>query len=104
MGITDLIQAWRLAGNDIPTDRLSLYAEALVAHRPVGPYRSLTDEQEDQAILALYRVDRPRATFEDIHQKAPLALSGYHQLLGDLARLGFGPSKESQADEHLASD
>ena len=104
MDITDLVQAWNCAGTGIPEHRLGLYAEALVAHRPIGPYRSLTDEQEDRAILALYRVDRPRATFEDIHQKPPLALSGYHQLLGDLARLGFGPIKERPADEHLATD
>lgn len=92
MDITDLVQAWHCAGNDIPANRLSLYAEALVAHRPIGPYRSLTDEQEDGALLALCRVDRPRATFEDIHQMPPLALSGYHQLLRDLARLGLGPT------------
>jgi hypothetical protein len=94
MGITDLVKAWNCAGNCIPEHRLSLYAEALVGRLVLGPYRSLNDEQEDGALLALYRVDRPRATFEDIHQLPPLALSRYQQLLWDLARLGFGPVKE----------
>lgn len=96
MDITKLVQAWYCAGNDIPANRLGLYAKALMAHRPIGPYRSLTDEQEDEAILALYRVDRPRATFEDLHQMPALALSAYHQLLSDLARLGLGPSEQEQ--------
>ncbi|WP_413248362.1 hypothetical protein [Sinomonas flava] len=72
-------------------ERLGRYARALVAERPVGPYRTLDDDQEDLAILSLVRVDRPRATIEDLHQMPPLALSGYHQMIHDLAREGLGP-------------
>lgn len=91
MDITDLVQAWHRAGNETPADRLSLYARALAAEFPIGAYCTLTDAQEDRAILALYRVDRPRATISDVHQTPPLALSSYHQMLRDLAREGFGP-------------
>lgn len=93
MNRADLVQAWHFEGNHTPPNRLNMYADALVAHCPIGPYRSLTDEQEDGAILALYRVDHPRATIEDIHQTPPLALSGYSQLLRDLARHGLGPTQ-----------
>jgi hypothetical protein len=97
MDIMDLVRAWHRAGSVIPANRLGLYAQALVAHRQIGPYRSLTDEQEDRAILALYRVDRPRATFEDIRQAPALALSSYYQLLHDLAREGLGPHEPEPA-------
>ncbi|WP_139346869.1 hypothetical protein [Sinomonas mesophila] len=72
-------------------ERLCRYAQALVAERPIGAYRALDDEQEDRVILSLYRVDRPHATIADLHQMPPLALSGYHQMLHDLAREGLGP-------------
>lgn len=91
MDIADLVRAWHHAGSDVPGDRLSLYAHALVADQPVGEYRALNDAQEDLALLALYRVDRPGATVADVHQNPPLALSKYHQLLHDLAREGLGP-------------
>lgn len=91
MDIADLVRAWRHAGSGIPTERLSLYAHALVHDLQVGAYTALNDAEEDGALLALYRVDRPRATVADIHQNPPLALSRYHQLLHDLAREGLGP-------------
>ena len=91
MGIDDGVRAWSLAGTPTAADRLSRYARALVAERPIGPYRPLDDDQEDLAILALYRVDRPHATMADLHQIPPLALSSYHQMLHDLASEGFGP-------------
>ena len=86
-----VVRAWNRAGNPTPNERLTLYAQALAAEAPIGGYRALDDDQEDRAILALYRVDRPHATFEDLHQAPPLALSTYHQLLHDLAREGLGP-------------
>lgn len=88
---TDVVHIWHRAGNPTPADRLSLYAQALTADCPIGAYRTLSDAQEDMAILALFRVDRPRATIASLHQVPPLALSGYHQLLHDLAREGLGP-------------
>ena len=89
--IGDLVHVWRHAGTGSPEARLSLYAQPLVADCPVGPYRGLDDTEEDRAILALYRVDRPHATVADLHQMPALALSSYHQLLHDLAREGLGP-------------
>ena len=89
---TDVVHIWHRAGNPTPVDRLSLYAQALTADCPIGAYRTLNDAQEDRAILALFRVDRPHATIPSLHQVPPLALSGYHQLLHDLAREGLGPS------------
>ena len=89
---TDVVHIWHRAGNTTPVDRLSLYAQALTADCPIGAYRTLNDAQEDRAILALFRVDRPHATIPSLHQVPPLALSGYHQLLHDLAREGLGPS------------
>ena len=97
MDTKDLVRAWHRAGNDTPDDRLGLYAQALGAATPIGSYRVLSEAQEDRAILALYRVDRPRATFADLHQTPPLALSSYHQLLRDLAREGFGPHEPASA-------
>ena len=88
---TDVVHIWHRAGNPTPVDRLSLYAQALTADCPIGAYRTLSDAQEDMAILVLFRVDRPRATSASLHQVPPLALSGYHQLLHDLAREGLGP-------------
>ena len=88
---TDVVQVWHRAGNPTPVDRLLLYARALTADCPIGAYRTLNDAQEDMAILALFRVDRPRATMASLHQVPPLALSCYHQLLHDLARDGLGP-------------
>ena len=89
--VDDVVHVWSRSGNRTPNDRLGLYAQALTADRPVGPYRALDDEQEDRAILALWRVDRPSATIADLHQVPALALSCYRQLLHDLARGGFGP-------------
>ena len=91
MDTDDVVHAWNRAGNPTPNERLGLYAQALTADRPIGSYRALDDDQEDRVILALYRVDRPHATMADLHQMPPLALSGYHQLLHDLAREGLGP-------------
>jgi hypothetical protein len=91
LGIEDVVRAWSLAGTPTAADRLSRYARALVAERPIGAYRPLDDDQEDLAILALYRVDRPHATIADLHQVPALALSSYHQMLHDLASEGFGP-------------
>ena len=90
-GTSDVIRAWHRAGNPTPDDRLGLYAQALMNDRPIVAYHALGDDEEDRAILALYRVDRPRATFGDLHQAPPLALSCYRQLLHDLARGGLGP-------------
>ena len=90
-GIDEVVRAWSLAGTPTPAERLGRYAEALVAARPVGPYRPLDDDQEDQAILTLFRVDRPHATMADLHQIPALALSSYHQMLHDLASEGLGP-------------
>lgn len=87
----DVVRAWNRAGNYTPNDRLRRYAQALAEECAVGGYHTLDDDQEDRALLALYRVDRPHATVEDLHQAPPLALSLYHQLLHDLAREGFGP-------------
>ncbi|NUP74569.1 MAG: hypothetical protein HOQ07_07960 [Sinomonas sp.] len=87
----DVVRAWNRAGNPTPNERLCRYAQALAADYPIGRYHALDDDQEDCAILALYRVDRPHATFADLHQAPPLALSSYHQLLHDLAREGLGP-------------
>ena len=89
--VDEVVHTWNRSGNRTPNDRLALYARALVANRPVGHYRALDDQQEDSAILALWRVDRPHATIADLHQAPPLALSCYHQLLHDLARGGLGP-------------
>ncbi|MGY3565085.1 hypothetical protein [Sinomonas sp. RB5] len=102
MDPADVARIWHRNGSSFPANRLSLYAHALVAHRPIGPYQTLDDEQEDRVILALFRVDRPRATFEDLHQAPALALSSYHQLLQDLAREGFGPYEPTpaQASDH----
>lgn len=91
VGVDEVVRAWSLAGTSTAGDRLSRYARALVAERPLGPYRPLDDDQEDLAILALYRVDRPHATMADLHQVPALALSSYHQMLHDLASEGFGP-------------
>lgn len=91
VGIDDVVRAWSLTGTPATQDRLNSYARALVAARPLGAYRPLDDDQEDLAILALYRVDRPHATMADLHQVPPLALSSYHQMLHDLASEGFGP-------------
>ncbi|MGN6406555.1 hypothetical protein [Sinomonas sp.] len=88
----EVVHAWHRAGNPMPDHRLDQYAEALMAERPLGAYHALDDDEEDRAILALYRVDRPGATFEDLHQSPPLALSSYYQLLHDLAREGLGVS------------
>ncbi|MFF1828242.1 hypothetical protein [Paenarthrobacter sp. NPDC058040] len=88
----EIVEAWNRAGNHTPNHRLNLYAHALTAHCPVGAYHVLSDDQEDQAILAMFRVDRPKATIADLHQIPPLALSTYHQMLHDLARVGLGPS------------
>jgi hypothetical protein len=68
-----------------------MYAQALASGCRIGAYHALGDDEEDRVILALYRVDRPRATFADLHQAPPLALASYHQLLHDLARQGLGP-------------
>ncbi|KHL04567.1 hypothetical protein [Sinomonas humi] len=87
----DVVHAWNRAGNPTPHHLLGLYAQALTTERPVGAYHTLREDQEDRAILALYRVDRPHATFADLYQAPPLALSSYHQLLHDLAREGLGP-------------
>ncbi|WP_369046564.1 hypothetical protein [Sinomonas sp. P10A9] len=95
--VSEVVHVWSRAGHGRNHGRLGLYAQALTADRPVGRYRALTDDQEDRAILALYRVDRPQATIADLHQIRPLALSGYSQLLHDLAREGFGPIHESAA-------
>jgi hypothetical protein len=92
LGSDDVVHVWHRAGNPMPDHRLDQYAQALMSERPVGAYHALDDDQEDRAILALYRVDRPRATFEDLHQAPPLALSSYYQLLHDLAREGLGVS------------
>ncbi|MEA5457288.1 hypothetical protein SPF06_21435 [Sinomonas sp. JGH33] len=91
MNAADVVSALCHAGN--PTDpRLLLrYAEALDASQPIGPRTRLTEDQEDRALLALVRVDRPRATLEDLHQIPPLALSPYSQVLYDLAGEGLGP-------------
>ncbi|WP_415854046.1 hypothetical protein [Sinomonas sp. G460-2] len=91
LDIDGVVQAWNRAGNPTPNEQLGHYARALTDNREVGSYQGLDDEQEDQALLALYRVDRPHATFADLRQAPPLALSSYHQLLHDLAREGFGP-------------
>ena len=93
METADVVNVLHRAGNQMPVDRLSLYAQALNADCPIGAYRTLSDEQEDIAILALFRVDRRHATIASLHQVPPLALSGYHQLLHDLARLGLGPGE-----------
>src|SRR5579859_2923278 len=93
----DVVHAWNRAGNPTPNHRLGLYAQALTTGREVGAYRTLDDDQEDRAILALYRVDRPHATIADLHQTPALALSTYHQLLHDLARQGFGPLESRSA-------
>ncbi|HKU11180.1 MAG TPA: hypothetical protein VJQ61_08130 [Sinomonas sp.] len=90
-GRVEVIRAWQRSGNPAPDHRLDLYAQALSARGPIGAYTALNDVQEDSAILALYRVDRPQATIADLHQMPPLALSCYHQLLHDLARQGLGP-------------
>ncbi|MDR6637042.1 hypothetical protein [Paenarthrobacter nitroguajacolicus] len=91
MDTTDVVLAWQHAGNLIPLERLGRYAQALTASHRIEAYRTLSDAQEDGAILALYRVDRPHATIADLHQIAPLALSSYYQMLHDLAREGLGP-------------
>ncbi|MEN2745597.1 hypothetical protein [Sinomonas halotolerans] len=88
--VDDVVRIWS-SGGGAPAERLSRYAQALVAEGPVAAYHVLDDDEEDRAILSLYRVDRPRATIEDLHQVPPLALSGYHQMLHDLARAGLGP-------------
>lgn len=97
---TDVVHVWQRAGNSTSLDRLSLYAQALTADCPIGPYRTLDDAQEDKAILALFCVDRPRATIASLHQVPPLALSSYHQLLHDLAREGLGPGGGFRAEAH----
>ncbi|MFJ4210847.1 hypothetical protein ACIPY2_20530 [Paenarthrobacter sp. NPDC089675] len=93
----DVVHIWQQAGNPTPVDRLSFYAEALTAHCAIGECRTLSDAQEDGALLAMFRVDRPHATIPSLHQMPPLALSGYHQLLHELARQGLGPSDEFRA-------
>ena len=89
--VDEVVHVWSRSGNRTPNDRLGLYARALTADRPVGPYRARDDDQEDRVILALWRVDRPHATIADLHQAPPLSLSCYRQLLHDLARGGLGP-------------
>lgn len=97
---TDVVYAWQRSGNSTPVDRLGLYAQALTADCPIGAYRTLDDAQQDKAILALFCVDRPGATIASLHQMPPLALSGYHQLLHDLAREGLGPGGGFRAEAH----
>ena len=82
VGVEEVVRIWSLCRIPATLERLGRYAAALVAERPIGEYR---------AILSLYRVDRPHATIADLHQMPPLALSGYHQMLHDLAREGLGP-------------
>lgn len=94
----DVVNVWQRAGNSTPVHRLSHYAQALTENCPIGAYRTLNDAQEDKAILALFCVDRPRATIASLHQVPPLALSGYHQLLHDLAREGLGPGGGFRAE------
>ncbi|MFH5879347.1 hypothetical protein [Arthrobacter sp. NA-172] len=72
----DVVHIWHSAGNLTPVEHLSLYAQALTADCPIGAYRTLNDAQEDRAILALFRVDRPHASITSLHQVPPLALSG----------------------------
>jgi hypothetical protein len=91
VGVDEVVRIWSLGGILATAERLVRYAQALIADWPIGTYRVLDDEQEDRAILCLYRVDRPHATIADLHQVPPLALSGYHQMLHDLAREGLGP-------------
>jgi hypothetical protein len=91
MDSNDVVLIWHQAGNPTPVSRLSLYAQALALEYRIGAYSVLGDAQEDRVLLAFYRVDYPHATIADLHQAPPLALSGYHQLLHDLAREGFGP-------------
>ncbi len=91
MDSTEVVHAWHRAGNPTPMERLSLYAQALTSACPIGAYRPLDDAQEDRVLLALYRVDCRHATIATLHQVPALALSGYHQLLHDLARVGLGP-------------
>ena len=91
VGVDEVVRIWSLGRLCTTMERLGRYAQALVSERPIGAYRALDDDQEDQAILSLYRVDRPHATIADLHQMPPLALSGYHQMLHDLAREGLGP-------------
>ncbi|HKU30604.1 hypothetical protein [Arthrobacter sp. NyZ413] len=101
MDNTDAVHVWHRAGNPTPDDRLSLYAQALISECSIGAYRTLNDAQEDRAILALFRVDQPRATLASLHQVPPLALSGYHQLLHELAREGFGPGSGFHAERRM---
>ena len=96
MDSTDVVRAWHHAGNPTPLERLSRYAQALTAGHRIGAYRTLSEAQEDGALLSLYRVDRPHATIADLHQVAPLALSSYNQMLHDLAREGLGPVEMGQ--------
>jgi hypothetical protein len=91
VGIDEVVRVWSSAGIPETTERLGRYARALVDDWPIGPYRALDDDEEDRAILSLYRVDRPHATMADLHQVPPLALSAYHQLLHVLANEGLGP-------------
>lgn len=91
MNSVDVVRALHHAGNTTNPDRLRRYAEALDASQPIGAYTVLDEAHEDMALLALVRVDRPRATVEDLHQAPPLALSSYTQILHDLAREGLGP-------------
>jgi hypothetical protein len=96
-GIDEVVRVWSSAGIPTANDRLGRYAQALVAVRPIGPYRPLDDDQEDEAILTLYRVDRPHATMADLHQVPALALSCYHQMLRDLASEGLGPVQPARS-------
>lgn len=43
--VNEVVHVWSRAGHGTLDDRLGLYAQALTADRPVGPYRALEDAQ-----------------------------------------------------------
>ena len=51
----DVVDIWHRAGNPTPASQLRQYAQALTAGAQLGTYHSLSDEQEDAALLALIR-------------------------------------------------
>jgi len=84
-------QVWAKASTGPNPEHLKRYASALEHGCELGPYRPLSDAEEDQALLSLYCVDHPRTTMEAFRQLPALAIAVYHHLIRDLAGHGLGP-------------
>lgn len=84
-------QVWAETSTGLNREHLKRYASALERDCLLGPYRPLSDAEEDQALLSLYCVDHPHTTIEAFRQLPALSIAGYHHLIRELAGHGLGP-------------